>query len=229
MNLDRRQMQVQPQAKAPHDRLEVLPKFCTNQFEQISDPYINVEIKHDGLMHFCVGLAESLSCSGVVCELASESAHVSIAYGHGLSSMEQIEHVASQIAHEKFSACARHFEMLEGLTTPFHYLVLALDGKGDFRRAVEKVEDRLQTRKFEGGFKSHVSLLKFEKGTFDAARASELVRELNASHGAAFALGQALEVKGHCVCVYSGERQPILRVGFDEKPDGDDHRRWLVA
>jgi hypothetical protein len=67
---------------------------------------------------------------------------------------------------------------------------------------------------FGGGFKSHVSLLRFEKGSLEGTVAHEIVREMNASQGAASALGYCMCLQGECVCVFNPERQCCLQVAI---------------
>ncbi len=177
----------------------------------VSNPYISIEVKAESLGKFCKSLADSIECEGVRCE-QSAGLHVSIAYARGSASVRDVEEVACEIANEGFTCRARQFEILEGHTTPYDYLVLSLETRGDFETAVGIVEQSLETQKFQGGFKSHVSLLKFEKGTAQSEWAQELVRELNASQGAAFALGRAMCVEGECVCVYDQDRQSVCKV-----------------
>jgi hypothetical protein len=178
----------------------------------IQNPYISIALKGERLSGFSCGLQDALKSQGVECESASASAHVSIAYTEGSASYQAIQDIASEIACEGFAVRASKFEILEGQSSPYDYLVLSIDADGAFRQAVEIVEGRLATRRFEGGFKSHVSLLKFRKGTLVSAWAQAFVRELNASQGAAFALGRRLHFEGESVCVYDLDRNCCLEV-----------------
>ncbi len=182
---------------------------------QIENAYISVEIKNGAMTRFRNGLRESLSSEGQICEDASESIHVSIAYGLGSVGFETVEQTVSEIADSGFQTRATGFEILQGTSTPYDYLVLSLEAQGDFQQAVEIVSGRMPTKTFAEGFKSHVSLLRFPKGSLGSDRAQALVRELNASHGAMFALGRCLCVEGECVCVFTAERQCCLQIPFE--------------
>ena len=179
--------------------------------QQIENAYISVELKADAIKRFRSGLRESFQSQGIACEDASANPHVSIAYGEGHVGLDEIGEVAEEIASTGFQVRAKSFELLSGQTTNFDYLVICVESSGDFANAVDLIEDHMQVKTFEGGFKSHVSLLKFEKGSLARDAAEELVRELNASQGAVFALGRCLCLEGQCVCVFGAERQCCLR------------------
>jgi hypothetical protein len=183
----------------------------------IQNPYISVALKGEKLNGISFGLQETLKNQGVDCESASQSVHVSIAYTEGAASYQAIQAIAAEIAFEGFAVRASKFEILEGQASPYDYLVLSIDSDGAFKQAVEIVEGRLATRRFEGGFKSHVSLLKFRKGTLASEWAKALVRELNASQGAAFALGRWLHFEGESVCVFDPDRNCCIEVRCNKR------------
>lgn len=179
----------------------------------VRDPYISVAIRDAGLSRLRGLLSEALNECGIWCENASSDLHVSIAYADGETSIQEIGELANQIANDGFNVHAHRFEVLQGRTTPFDYLVLTIDdSRGDFACALGKIEKQLGTLKFSDGFKCHVSLLRFAKGAFDGAWAARLLRELNATHGAACALGVQLRFEGECICVYGKDRRSICRI-----------------
>jgi hypothetical protein len=187
----------------------------------IQDAYIAVEFKTAATIKgLQAALCETLKSQGVQCENASASLHASIAYTEGAVTVAEIESTAQKIAAETFKVNVGHYEILEGKMTPYDYLVISLNSAGDFENAVEIVEDQMITRRFEGGFKSHVSLLRFEKGTLALALMKLLIRELNASQGAAQALGRSVSLEGSKVCVFDPQRQCRFQVPFSTEVAG---------
>ena len=179
---------------------------------RFQNPYFAIEIEGQHLRILREGLIRAIASQGTVCEEASNDLHISIAYARGLTDLDHVAMIARQIASSRFEVNVDHFAILEGEATPFDYLVLCLDQSPDFHHAVEVVERALAIRKFHGGFKSHVSLLRFPKGELRKSHAKKLVRELNASRGVALALGRAVCLEGKCVCIYTEDRQAICRV-----------------
>jgi hypothetical protein len=96
---------------------------------------------------------------------------------------------------------------LSGVTTPYDYLAIELEPNKGLREAHEIAGRRLRTRTFRGGFRQHISLLKFAKGSLSAGQKVRLVRELNASLYAARAIGRlpVWEVEG--IAVSSATRE----------------------
>lgn len=185
--------------------------------EPVRNPYISVAIRDAGLSRLRSVLSEVLNGCGVACENASADLHVSIAYGDGEATVSEIGHLANQIANDGFQVHAHRFEVLEGRTTPYDYLVLTIDDiRGDFACALNKIEKQIGTMKFSASssekFISHVSLLRFAKGSFNGAWGAQLLRELNATQGAACALGSELRFEGECICVYGGDRRSVCRI-----------------
>jgi hypothetical protein len=179
---------------------------------KIPDAYISIEIKTETIERFRSGLKGALRAGGLECEDSSPSLHVSLAYVEGDADLDDVTRLAEKVAALGFEAKAVGFEILEGQATPYDYLALQLDSKAEFDHARAMIEGEVATRRFKGGFKSHISLLKFAKGSLSAAMARELVRELNASHGAALALGCETCLEGECVCVFDTNRERRLSV-----------------
>lgn len=181
---------------------------------KILNPYIAVEMKDQGIGCLRNGLREALRSLSVGAEDSSNSVHLSVAYGQGEADLDRLETVAQLIATRPFEVKVGGFEILEGITTPYDYLALTVESQGCFEDAVKAVEGRIETRRFGGGFKCHISLIRFEKGRLSSEVAHEIVRELNASQGAAQALGRAICLKGDCVRVYDLARQCRCDVQF---------------
>ena len=185
------------------------------QGQTIKDAYIAIELKTATIVKgLQETLREALKSQGVQCEDASATLHVSIAYTEGTVTVSEVAAAARKIANETFKVNVGHYEILEGKMTPYDYLVISLNSDGDFENAVEIVEDQMVTRRFEGGFKSHVSLLRFEKGTLALALMKLMIRELNASQGAAQALGRSVCLEGSKVCVFDPQRQCRVQIPF---------------
>ena len=178
----------------------------------IPDAYISVEIKADMIEKFRAGLRETLLAKGVACENSSPSVHVSLAYVQGIATLEDVEALAERVASLGLEARAVGFEILEGQSTPYDYLAFTLDSRTGFDQARAIIEGEVATRTFGGGFKSHISLIKFPKGALAKADAEELLRELNACVGAASALGCETCLQGECVCVFNTDRVRCVSV-----------------
>lgn len=180
----------------------------------IRDAYISIEIKDQNLGNFRSGLQSALRDQGLSCEAPAADLHVSIAYGQGEIGMDRLSETVREIARRGFMVRAKGFEILEGRSTPYDYLVIALESSGAIQDAVSTASGRMATKRFAGGFKSHVSLLRFAKGSICRTALADLIRELNASHGAAFALGRYLCLEGDSIRVYNPEMQCCLQVAI---------------
>jgi hypothetical protein len=174
----------------------------------IRDAYISVEIDDRGLEGLRDGLRSLFGESGVECERASSASHVSIAYGEGDVEVEALERVASEIAALPFSVHVAGFEILEGETTPFDYLVVALEGSS-FGTAQSVASGQMKTRTFAHGFRSHVSLLKFPKGGVKKEWAEKVLQEMNGCQSLARFFGQR-RLRGCAVTVFGSDRQCCL-------------------
>ena len=180
----------------------------------INNAYVSVEINDSGLETMREGLRSMFGESGIGCEIASSAAHVSIAYGEGEVAVEALDRVASEIAALPFTVRASGFELLKGVATEFDYLVVTLDHEQCFGAAVEAVQGCMKTKSFAGGFRSHVSLLKFAHGSFSRSWAERVIAEMNASHSAARALGWRVSLKGAQISVFTSDRQCHLSKTF---------------
>lgn len=178
--------------------------------QTIRDAYISVEIADQGLE--C--LREGLRALIPMCEDASTASHVSIAYGEGEVEMAALDRVTSEIASLPFAVHVAGFEILKGETTPFDYLVVVLEGSS-FGAAVSAAQGSMKVRSFEGGFRSHVSLLKFPKGAFSSLRAEEILLEMNACQQVARSLGRpSVSLRGAAVSVFGQDRCCCLSKSF---------------
>ncbi len=175
---------------------------------KIRDAYISVKIDDRGLEGLRDGLRSLFSEAGVECERASSASHVSIAYGEGDVEIEALERVASEIASLPFSVHVAGFELLKGETTPFDYLVVVLEGSS-FGTAQSISSGVMKTRSFAGGFRSHVSLLKFPKNSLSATWAEHVLAEMNACQGLARFFGQR-RLQGSSVAVFGSDRHCCL-------------------
>lgn len=194
-----------------------------NTIETIKDAYISVELKAELLKNLRDGLKQTFDFQGVDCEDASSAMHVSIAYTQGEALLAQLKESLEKIACESFEVRVSGFEILEGKTTPYDYLTLTLDSTEAFKNALSAVQGCTKVRRFDGGFKSHISLLRFPKGILTQDWAQNLIRELNASSGAAFALGKRMCFQGECLSVFNPERQCCLQLPFQADASRASH------
>ena len=179
--------------------------------ESIQNPCISVHLSSQHLTELQNELQATLKRHGVDAECADSSLHVSIAYASGEAGFVEVAEVVGEIqkldAETAFRARAGGFTLLPGVSTPFDYLSIEIESTEWLKSAAAIAERRLNVRRFPGGFKSHISLLRIPKGAWNAAIASRLVREINASIRAACALGQAPCWGGECVAVSGQSRQ----------------------
>ena len=180
----------------------------------INNAYISVEIADQGLESLREGLRVLLGQEVAGCEVASSAAHVSIAYGEGEVTVEALDRVASEIASLPFSVRVSGFEFLEGSATAFDYLVVKLDSTGAFNAAVEAAQGCMKTKTFNGGFCSHISLLKFPKGSVTREWAEQVISEMNVCQSVATALGRRVSLQGHNISVFDPERRCHVTKSF---------------
>jgi hypothetical protein len=185
-----------------------------NMQSKIADAYISVDVQDGALSRLCHSLKEVLAESGIDCETASPCPHVSIAYGTGECSVEDLAEAVREIASQPFEVRATGFDILEGRQTQFDYLVLTLGSDGAFEQAVEVASEHMSCRRFKDENCTHISLLRFPKGSLNQKIAKDIVREMNASQAAAFALGRNVSLTGSRVNVFDPERRCCLTVSF---------------
>ena len=181
----------------------------------VRDAYISVEIAHRGLECLRQELQRLLSESGVGCEIASRDAHVSIAYGEGDVAIEALEKVSEGIARLPFEAHVCGFEVFEGASTPFDYLVVNLEADASVGAAVDVVQGQMRIKNFDGGFRSHISLLKFSKSRLNHLWAQKVVNEMNACHQLARELDRPpVCLRGVHVSVFGADRVRCFSKSF---------------
>ena len=178
--------------------------------QTIRDAYISVEISDGGLESLREGLRALFEDCDVDCEIASSAAHVSIAYGEGEVEMDALERVASEIAALPFSAHVVGFDILEGQSTPFDYLVVSLEGSS-FEQAQSVASGCMKTREFNGGFHSHVSLLKFPRGS--VSKAHRILAEMNETQAVARAFKRR-SLTGSKVGIFASDRRCCVTKEF---------------
>ncbi len=200
------------------------------QSATIQDAYISVEIAKSGLEGLSAGLKDHFNASGIVCDVISQESHVSIAYGEGEVSVESMDRVATKIAALAFSVKVDRFELFRGVTTPFDYLVINLEADPCFNDALSAAKGCMKTKSFDGGFRSHVSLLKFPKGSFSRAWAERVIGEMNVCQAAAQALGRQVSLQGEMVSIFSSDRQRHVTKRFSsEAPEGADQVKTSLS
>jgi 2'-5' RNA ligase len=180
---------------------------------KIPNAYISVDVQDGNLSNFRDSLQEVLRSSGIDCEPASDCPHVSIAYGAGECAVEDLAATVQTIASQPFEVRASGFDIFEGRRTDFDYLVLRLCGEA-FEEAVSVAQENLACS-YEEKHRSHISLLRFQKGSLNHEIASAIVREMNATHAAAFALGKNPKLNGSRVNVFGPGRNCFMTVSIE--------------
>jgi hypothetical protein len=150
----------------------------------VVNPYIALELDCETVQSLRNTFKDSFKDLGFELEDSSDGAHVSIAYVEGTVSLRELHQVASELKNSidtytfeqrQEPVPAKPFqvsgvEILPGLNTPYDYLVLTFQDDRILRRAVEIVGGRLDVRNFAGGFRGHISILKFRKGFVKAVK-----------------------------------------------------------
>jgi 2'-5' RNA ligase len=188
----------------------------------IHNACISIELDIERLRPLQMTLSEVLENRGIASESVPSEAHLSLAYGCGDAGMERVfravRKIAALVAQQKTNFPARivGFDILEGQSTPFDYLVLALEGGENFRHAVKAAERVMVCRDFEGGFKSHVSLLRLSKSVLSNKRTKErlakVIHELNSRGNIQGQLAPGFQMNGISVCVQSADQTVKLTV-----------------
>lgn len=142
--------------------------------QTIENAYIAVELQDQSLAGFRQTLQSSLSEAGLSTETPERGAHVSLSYILGETTEEHLNALVRRISSQRIELKVKGVEVLSGETTPFDYVVLALEENDAFRHAREQIESELITKEFAGGFHTHVTLLRLPK----AANASEMAAEI---------------------------------------------------
>ncbi len=169
---------------------------------KIENPYIAVELQERSLAPVRRSLLARLAESGLNAEEPEGGAHISLGYGLGERTEEDLLLLARRLARLRLELKVKGIEVLRGLSTPFDYIVLALEENEAFRRARGQVESALTTKEMPGGFRAHVSLLRVPKGAaaLDLACASRplLERAAQAHCGGLSVCGERLAVFDGC-------------------------------
>lgn len=182
--------------------------------DTIKDACISVGLKDEVLESLRENLRRAFRDRGLECERAGASIHVSVAYTQGESEVGMIEEVARHIASRSFFIQGKRLGVLEGRTTPYDYLVLEIDGGDAFASAVDLIGERFSVRRFEEGFKSHISLLRFPKGTLSIHGREGLARELAEQAASMIGFDPCLCFEGECVCVFNPDHEVHIQVHF---------------
>lgn len=133
----------------------------------IENAYFAVECRAKPIEPIRRCFLEHLNKSGFHAEAPAQALHVSLCYCQGRLSEEKIEALARELANEKIELKVSGVELLRGLSTPCDYIALTLEESESFHRAKAMAETELPLKKFQGGFKVHVSLLQVPKGALD--------------------------------------------------------------
>jgi len=181
----------------------------------IKDACISVGLRDEVFESLRESLWRILEHQGLGCERVGAVTHVSVAYTQGESEVGTIEEVATRIASRSFFIQGKGLGILEGRTTPYDYLVLEVDGGDAFASAIDLIGERFSIRRFEEGFKSHISLLRFPKGALSARGREGLVHEL-AEQALIIGSNPCLCFEGECVRVFNPNHEVCLQVRFRE-------------
>lgn len=90
--------------------------------------------------------------------------HISLAYVLKKSVTEELADVLEDAKHYNVSFEALNLAILPGVNAPVDFLVIKLKPSEGFFQLLNAVNKIAETKQMPGGFKSHLSLLKFKKG-----------------------------------------------------------------
>lgn len=181
----------------------------------IENPYLSVKVAGDVLGRLQESLLPALhpytenNANGI--EKIS-NAHVSIAYIEGQNKLFEMVEVMEFIARQEFEVRATGFDLLQGKNTDFDYIGMTIEFRGSMSRAVGAVKKAFKIKEFKGGFKGHVSLFRYAKGSLSSDAVETIIRELNASTGVAFFVGGAWIFRGEAIEVFNCKRVSCYQV-----------------
>lgn len=132
--------------------------------EHVAQPFISVDINPQTVEGLCEKIAAVLAQNGICAERSGTELHVSLAYVLGNCEKSVLADVAKKIAEHKLEARVVGVEVLEGQTTGYDYVALSFEADNEFAAVSQEISEELVTRKFHGGFRSHLTLFRLKKG-----------------------------------------------------------------
>lgn len=132
--------------------------------QEVVQPFISVDINPQSVEGLCTKLASTFAEFGISAERSSSELHVSLAYVIGSCDQSVLAQIAKKIAESKLQARVMGVEILEGQTTGYDYIALSFESDNQFAAASAEISERISTRSFEGGFRSHLTLFRIKKG-----------------------------------------------------------------
>lgn len=147
--------------------------------EQVTQPFISVDINPQSVEGLCEKLAAVLALNGINVERSGDDLHVSLAYVMGNCEKSVLAQVAKKIAEHKLEARVVGVEVLEGQTTGYDYVALSFEAGNQFAAVSQEISEELTTRSFQGGFRSHLTLFRMKKGEAKKESVHSICRDLN--------------------------------------------------
>ncbi len=145
--------------------------------EQVTQPYISVDINPQTVEGLCESIAAALASHGINVERSQNDLHVSLAYVLGNCEKAVLAQVAKRIAEHKLEAQVAGVEVLEGQTTGYDYVALSFEVGNEFAAVSKEISEELSTRSFQGGFRSHLTLFRIKKGEAKIESVSSICKD----------------------------------------------------
>ncbi len=150
--------------------------------EHVTQPFISVDINPQTVEGLCKKLAAVLALNGICVERSGTDLHVSLAYVLGNCEKSVLADVAKKIAEQKLEARVAGVEILEGQTTGYDYVALSFEAGNEFAAVSQEISQELSTRKFQGGFRSHLTLFRIKKGEAKKESLHSICQDLSLTH-----------------------------------------------
>lgn len=177
--------------------------------EQVTQPFISVDINPQAVEGLCEKLAAFLAAHGISVERSQNDFHVSLAYVVGNCEKSLLTQLAKKIAEQKLEAKVVGVEILEGQTTGYDYVALSFASENEFAAASKEISEELATRSFQGGFRSHLTLFRMKKGEIK----KESVHSICKNAQLAAALGET-KICAKAVSVFNSSYEKQLTVAI---------------
>lgn len=173
------------------------PMIKTKKEAMIENAYISLELEAPVLAPIRERIKEKMAQWQV--EVPLRDAHISLGYTIGCEREERLAALLRIIARRQIEFRISGVEVLEGLTTPYDYIVLTLEEPDEFCQARQHVEANCKVKRFAGGFKLHVTLLQVAKGSVPFNSREPVRRSLEE---ATKPLCQEAKIRGQSVAVF---------------------------
>ena len=175
----------------------------------VADACLLIEVDSGSINDFSRIVKRKLSDMGVETTASGLNHHISIGYLVGEIETETLKVAAAEIAKKKLCLRITGIEVLPGITTSRDYVALRISGNEELENSVNLISKISGCRQFEDGFKTHLSILSFEKGMLNENELGALARVLELQ---VLGLLPELGIEIQSVSIFSQHRERIARL-----------------